>query len=120
MQRHPHIILWALGFSLAACSSVYTEIDDSQCPPGGTSLTYANFGAEFMNSYCQYCHGSNAQSREGAPGEFIFDTQEQVIRHKDRIFVRSAGENDSMPPGPDDPPLEERNKLAEWLSCGAP
>jgi uncharacterized membrane protein len=73
-----------------------------------------------MNGYCQSCHGSLAAEREGAPGEYIFDTLEQVQRHRDRIFVRSAADNVSMPPGPEDPPPEERQKLAEWLSCGAP
>jgi hypothetical protein len=38
----------------------------------------------------------------------------------DRIFARAAGDNTSMPPGPDDPPEAERAMLAEWLACGAP
>jgi len=106
--------------ALAACSLFYTDIEDWDCPSTGTTLTYENFGASFMNAHCQSCHASTAVDREGAPGEFIFDTREQVARHADRIFARSAAENDSMPPGPDDPPLEERMKLAEWLACGAP
>jgi hypothetical protein len=44
----------------------------------------------------------------------------QVQRHRTRIFARSAADNDSMPPGPDDPPEAEREKLADWLACGAP
>jgi uncharacterized membrane protein len=120
MHRFLRNVTFVVGFSVTACSAFYTEIEDYPCPTGGTTLTYANFGAGFMNVYCQSCHGSNATNRRGAPGEFIFDTPEQVLRHKDRIFVRSAAENDSMPPGPDDPSLEERTKLAEWLACGAP
>ena len=108
------------GSGVFSCGTFYTEIEDYPCSSGGTTLTYANFGAGFMQSYCQSCHGSSSTNRQGAPGEFIFDTLEQIIRHKDRIFVRSAAENDSMPPGPDDPPLSERTKLAEWLACGAP
>jgi len=106
--------------ALSSCSIFYTDISDFACPPEGTQLTYAGFGAAFMNAHCQRCHGSAAEDRLGAPGEFIFDTAEQVQRHRDRIFVRSAADNDSMPPGPDDPSSEERLKLAEWLSCGAP
>jgi uncharacterized membrane protein len=106
--------------ALSGCGLFYVEIEDYPCPPGGTTLTYQNFGAAFMNGHCQTCHGSNATDRAGAPGEFIFDTREQIERHKARIFARSAADNDSMPPGPDDPPLEERTKLAEWLACGAP
>ncbi len=120
MRTHISIFLLFLVASIAGCSLFYTEIGDYDCPTGGTTLTYANFGADFMNRYCQSCHGSNATDRAGAPGEFIFDTPDQVKRHAARIFVRSADENDSMPPGPDDPDLGERKKLAEWLACGAP
>jgi uncharacterized membrane protein len=112
----------ALAGALAtlASSCGFATIDQTPCPPGGTQLTYANFGAAFMTRYCQGCHGSDALERAGAPGEFIFDTATQVQRHRARIFVRSAGTNDSMPPGPIDPPLPERQQLAEWLACGAP
>lgn len=109
-----------LPLLLSACSLFYTEIDDYDCPSKGTTLTYADFGAPFMTRYCQSCHGSNASDRAGAPGEFIFDTQTQIQKHAGRIFARSADTNDSMPPGPDDPSLDERQKLAEWLACGAP
>lgn len=119
MRGLPTVTLSALAF-LGACSLLFTEIDDYACPTGGTTLTYENFGADFMDRYCQSCHGSNATDRAGAPGEYIFDTPDQVKRHAARIFARSAEENDSMPPGPDDPALEERMKLAEWLACGAP
>jgi uncharacterized membrane protein len=115
------IALFALApLALGACSLFYTDIEDYPCPSGGTTLTYENFGADFMTRYCQSCHGSGATDRAGAPGEYIFDTQDQVKRHAERIFARSAAENDSMPPGPDDPTLEERTKLADWLACGAP
>lgn len=98
----------------------FAELSDHPCPPQGTPLTYANFGATFLNSYCQSCHASTAQDRKGAPGDFLFDTREQVLRQRERIFVRSAAGNDSMPPGPIDPSLSERNQLADWLACGAP
>ena len=110
--------LSALGVVLASC--VYETIDQSPCPPGGTQLTYANFGKGFMDQWCQSCHGSMAVTRLGAPGEFIFDNIEEIQRHRDRIFVRAAATNDSMPPGPMDPSIADRNRLAEWLACGAP
>jgi len=121
MHRAKHIFSAALLVALApaGCGLFYTEIEDYPCPSGGTTLTYANFGQAFMNTHCQWCHGSDVTDRKGAPGEYIFDTLEQVQRHKARIFVRSADENDSMPPGPDDPTLDERKKLADWLACGA-
>lgn len=109
-----------LVLGAAACGVFYTEIESRPCPPQGTTLTYADFGSTFMVTYCQSCHGSFARDRHGAPGEFIFDTQQQVQLHRARIFVRSAADNTSMPPGPDDPTPEERDRLAEWLACGAP
>jgi uncharacterized membrane protein len=89
-------------------------------PPGGTTLTYKTFGREFFALYCQTCHGSSVKDRRGAPDAYVFDTHEQVLAQDDRIYARAAGENDSMPPGPDDPPDAARERLAEWLACGAP
>jgi hypothetical protein len=109
-----------IAFLLALAGCPYATIDSHPCPTGGTTLTYSNFGAPFMSRYCQGCHASIVSDRQGAPGEFIFDNVEQIRAHRDRIFARAAGTNDSMPPGPVDPPLAEREKLADWLACGAP
>lgn len=115
--------LWLLQLllclPLVGCKP-FAELGDHPCPPQGTPSSYADFAQPFMASYCQSCHGSESRDRLGAPGDFIFDTQEQVVRHKERIYIRAAGSNDSMPPGPDDPPRAERDKLADWLACGAP
>lgn len=104
----------------SSCGLFYSDIDSYPCPPAGTQLRYQNFGAAFVDAYCQSCHSSQSIDRQGAPGEFIFDTVEQIQRHRARIFVRSAADNDSMPPGPNDPSKEQRKQLAEWLACGAP
>ena len=90
------------------------------CPPEGTKLTYESFGATFVGTNCQNCHGQPESARKGAPPNFDFGSGQSIRDHRDRIFERAAGSNDSMPPGPDDIPEEERDKLAEWLSCGAP
>src|SRR5262249_43171563 len=113
-------LLASLALLGALSSCAYETIDQHPCPPGGTTLTYANFGQRFMNEWCQSCHASTSVNRQGAPGEFIFDTVQQVQLHRDRIFVRAAASNDSMPPGPNDPPRQQRDQLAEWLACGAP
>jgi hypothetical protein len=126
--RMPRPLLGALALCLlgsglglaSSCGIFYTEIESRPCPTGGTPLTYQGFGAAFFATWCQSCHGSQSLERHGAPGEFIFDTPEQIRHHRARIFARSAAGNDSMPPGPDDPSSEDREKLAEWLSCGAP
>ncbi len=111
--------LLALIALLAACSKE-TTLEDTPCPTGGTKLTYDNFGRTFLATYCQTCHGQPESERKGAPSSFDFGTLDAVHAHADRIFVRAAGDNTTMPPGPDDPPRTERDHLAEWLSCGAP
>jgi len=113
-------VLGLLGSLCLWSCTPYTELSEEPCPPIGTELTYANFGAGFMNTYCQGCHGSQSTDRAGAPGDFIFDTVTQIRLHRARIYVRAAGPNTSMPPGPVDPPRSERDQLAEWLACNSP
>jgi uncharacterized membrane protein len=105
--------------ALAACLPSTETIDDATCPED-SELTYDNFGAEYLATYCQRCHASAAADRNGAPSSITFDTVEEVRDHMDRIYARAAGDNTSMPPGTDDPPAAEREMLGEWLACGAP
>lgn len=98
----------------------WTELADYECPPEGTEHTYDNFGKGFMSLYCNDCHSVAAEERRGAPQAYIFDTYDQVHVLRERIFIRAAADNITMPPGPDDPPEHERIKLAEWIACGAP
>ncbi len=105
---------------LAACDPPPLTIDQHPCPPDGTTATYDNFGAQFLDAHCNSCHSAEAGYRHGAPESYRFDTLDDVHAHAARIFVRAAGPNTSMPPGPDDPPADERATLADWLSCGAP
>ncbi len=96
------------------------ELEDATCPPGGTKLTYENFGQVFFGSYCNECHSAPDGQRQGAPDSYVFGTLAEIQANKARIYADSAGTNNSMPPGPDDPPLAKRDQLGEWLSCGAP
>jgi uncharacterized membrane protein len=107
----------AAALLFAGCIEAPMPMDEMPCPPTGTAHTYANFGAGFVDTYCNGCHTT---SKNGAPSAFKFDTIEDIRRHADRIFVRSAGPNTTMPVGPVDPPADQREQLAEWLACGAP
>jgi mono/diheme cytochrome c family protein len=107
-----------IALALASCG--YQTIDEATCPPGGTKLTYEGFGRPFFLGKCNRCHSAETKDRQGAPENYVFNTRAEILEHKDRIFAESAGPNNSMPPGPDDPSIEERDKLAEWLVCGAP
>jgi len=109
--------LWLV---LAACDPQAMTIDQYACPASGTQLTYDNFGAQFFADHCNSCHSAQAGDRHGAPDAYRFDTLDEVHQRAARIFVNSAGPNTTMPPGPYDPPVDQRDQLAEWLSCGAP
>jgi uncharacterized membrane protein len=102
----------------AGCNLV--TIDEYPCPTGGTTLTYQNFGSAFFALWCNSCHSAPDGQRNGAPDSFVFDTQAEIVAHKDRIFARAADTNNSMPVGPDMIPSAQRVQLAEWLACGAP
>jgi hypothetical protein len=108
-----------LALALGACVDSASSLDDEPCPED-SELTWDNFGGPFLDSYCQRCHASFAEDRNGAPSSITFDTADQVRSHRERIFARAAADNTSMPPGPEDPPAAERSMLAEWLACGAP
>lgn len=113
------LLVAAIAMSLSACGD--TELlEEANCPPGGTDLTYESFGQSFLDDHCQRCHASASGDRNGAPSAYAFDTRDDVIEWADRIYARSAASNTSMPPGPDGPAIEERDLLAEWLACGAP
>jgi mono/diheme cytochrome c family protein len=118
-MRGPGVALAACVLVGAACDAG-VAIEDYPCPPGGTTLTYDNFGKPFLDGNCQTCHGAEATERDGAPSGYDFGTHADAVRWRARIFARAATTNTSMPPGPDDPPAEERELLAEWLACGAP
>ena len=118
MISRPVLCLLSSWLFAVGCSSA--RLEDYDCPSEGSSLTYESFGKPFINGYCQPCHASAVDDRKGAPSSYGFDTYEQVLEHRERIFARAAADNDSMPPGPDDPSPEEREQLAEWLACGAP
>jgi hypothetical protein len=108
-----------VAIALTGCFSGPT-LEDEPCPPGGTALTYDNFGAAFFGQWCEGCHAADAVHRHGAPHAYTFDTVEEIREHAARIFERAAASNTSMPPGPDDPSEPDRERLAEWLACGAP
>jgi len=105
----------ALSFLLLSACSGADVLSEDSCPPEGTSLTYENFGQVFFYKHCLRCHGdANAYSSRS------FATVSSIRTQAERIYANAAAGNTFMPPGPDDPSEEERDDLAEWLSCGAP
>lgn len=95
------------------------------CPTPQT-VTYENFGKDFMARYCLRCHSTQvkAGARNGAPDDHNFDTLDEVQGLRDHIDQKAgsgpAATNTDMPRNDPKPTVEERKKLAEWLACGAP
>lgn len=122
------LVSFAMGHGAGGCCSsepVLGPSTETACPPSST-LTYANFGQQFMTSYCTGCHSStlSGDARMGAPAFHDFDTQlgvQQVADHVDQAAgAGPAATNDQMPPEDPRPTLMERQQLAEWIACGAP
>lgn len=114
--------------ALVACGgpdSVFGPPTESTCPPNST-LTYENFGAGFMNTYCTRCHAMEltGAARMGAPSFHDFDTIfgiRAVSNHVDETTASGpAATNEGMPPDKPFPSLMERKQLGEWIACGMP
>ncbi|MFO0618883.1 MAG: hypothetical protein U0414_40215 [Polyangiaceae bacterium] len=117
----------ALGATVAGCTIEDEEpveppkaLAQRECPPDSV-LTYENFGGPFIYSYCSGCHSKDLPEgmRQDAPLQSDFDTLASTRLWAARIWARAADHNTTMPPigGPDD---EDRERLGEWLACGAP
>jgi uncharacterized membrane protein len=118
-------LLLGAGLVCAGCSGE-AEGPGGEPPPDPDSqrcqestLTYQNFAAPFVITWCRGCHGEAqpVAMRQDAPVGVNFDTAEQVRGSSVRILARATGPEASMPPvgGPSD---EERALLAEWIACG--
>jgi uncharacterized membrane protein len=134
-------LLSALVLGLAACGEGSTtepnaNDDDGHdhdaavasgavCPPGST-LTFQNFGNDFMQRYCLSCHSVNSQgaARGGAPTDHNYDTVADVRRWGAEIDKHAAAGpssvNTLMPPALPRPTQPEREQLGQWIACGAP
>jgi hypothetical protein len=120
-----------------------TTCPDPDPVTGTTTLTWDNFGHDFMFKYCVNCHSSQLTTpseRHGASPYHDFDTLSGVVmpwRHIDEqagggprainTFMPGAGTDGRCPSqlgGPLDedcpqPTDEERRELAQWGVCEA-
>jgi len=99
---------------------MWNSLDERPCPDE-SELTWENFGGPFVLTYCTGCHHSAlpADVRQDAPYAINLETVELVRQHADRVWVRAADQNATMPPA-GAPAMDERALLGEWLACGAP
>ncbi|HEX5061034.1 MAG TPA: hypothetical protein VFV99_16820 [Kofleriaceae bacterium] len=128
-------VILLLAFVVACGPS--PEPTGTMCPePDPLTLTYDNFGHEFMTKYCTWCHSSELPraQRNGAPVYHDYDSLLGVLETPDHIDEQAGfgpdAKNEFMPPdrcpsvagGALDkncakPTAEERTKLAEWIAC---
>lgn len=80
---------------------------------GACALTYENFGKQFMTSYCVSCHAGAA-----AKHMVQLDTLAGVQKNKAQV-KRQAVTTMAMPEGLTKPSSADRQKLGQWLDCGA-
>ncbi len=111
---------------LAGCEEpLFGPPTETECPDDST-LTYENFGQQFMEDYCTDCHHSELRGaeRKGAPSFHDFDTVfgiRAVSNHIDETTAAGpAAINDGMPRAAPYPTLDERYLLGEWIACGMP
>ena len=95
---------------VACTSASSTGIPPVECPPGGSTLTYENFGRELIDTGCLECHTTKERPH--------LTTQADVQRYAASI-LDEAVYTDAMPEGRD-MALATREQLGEWLACGAP
>jgi len=121
-----------LAAALLVCAPACDDEEPEEEPIGGTVddgglapcdeqpvITYDTFGRGFLSTYCDGCHGSAANDRQGAPAEVVFDTREGADEYADRILARSAppdGAAATMPPVGGVTP-EDTERLTVWLTC---
>jgi hypothetical protein len=100
-------------FGAPACGGEDGEPTGSICPADST-LTYENFGQEFIQKYCLACHTSKESPK--------LTTQAAIQANIDEIDRQAAAgpnaTNTNMPES-GSVSTEERKKLGEWLACGA-
>jgi hypothetical protein len=97
----------------------------AKCPDSGSTLTYDNFGKKFFSDYCLSCHSTSVKGadRHDAPADHNFDGLEDIELLAPHIDEYAGSGPDAtnvkMPPTDPKPTKEERQKLSEWLACGA-
>jgi hypothetical protein len=130
-------VVWT-GVLVAGCTSTAVPTPtQAMCPdPDPGTLTWDNFGHQFMTSFCTDCHASSLvhSQRNGAPLYHDYDTLMGVLQIPDHIdqYAGSgpAAHNTVMPPDrcPTDPggalnrdcakpSDDDRTKLSVWLAC---
>lgn len=102
------IVVGAAG--LAGCTTAEdTGLEPVACPTDNT-LTYANFGEQFVADHCLECHDGDESPRL---------TTQASIQQRTSQLLHEAVYTTAMPED-EDLSLDTRKQFGEWLACGAP
>jgi uncharacterized membrane protein len=128
----PLIALLLLLTSTAACESGdhdghehHHQGSGAVCPTTQT-LSYESFGRAFFSDYCLRCHSRSKSGTErmAAPTALNYDLLADIRAAATDIDEHAAAgpkaTNTAMPNNDPRPSLQERQRLGEWLACGAP
>lgn len=121
------LLAFACGDDHEACEAGHGhEGSPTNSTCEGSTLTYENFGRDFMEAYCTRCHSSELsgeEERQCAPAGHDFDSLDGILLVRDHIDEHAAAGpdavNDGMPPSGIRPTEEERRDLGTWLACEA-
>lgn len=108
-------LLAVVGILAAACGGNHAT--GAKCPPNST-LTYDNFGKAFFEANCNRCHSANTKGNSP-----LYDDVTAIRANAKQIDEQAASgpdsTNDAMPQD-GSVSTAEREKLGQWLACGAP
>jgi hypothetical protein len=122
MPRLLTLLLLVVGCDEGADSDLYDPYIDGRHCDENPSLTWESFGQPFFMDHCVGCHSSQLEgefARGGAVEGVNFNTLDDVRQQLQRIYERSADNNNTMPVM-DSVPDGERWLLGDYLACGAP
>jgi mono/diheme cytochrome c family protein len=109
------VALALVGYGMIACGD---DDGGSEGPDCSTNtLTYSNYGQALMNQHCIACHGATPVGSTTK-----LDTLAAIQAASQGIMTRAV-ELTEMPTMPyllPALPEAERQKLGQWLECGAP
>jgi len=97
----------------------YPAEDTSECPPD-SMVTWRNHAKPLIDTWCTNCHSTllSGGDRQGAPDGLNFDSYLGVYAYRDRIRLLATGDDPFMPPAGGIPDID-RERLREWIDCGA-
>ena len=121
------LLLFSGVLLLVACPPETEE--EAECPPESI-LTWDNTGGPFLLSHCTECHSEHLageDARKGAPAGIDFNTRERALALSDSIRFtalepqrRIPSEGQLVMPPEIRIPQDEKDRMGEWLACGAP